>query len=532
MKLDYQVRKLTEEERGIYGGAVIRAVELIPAFRDAVALIRPFYDPLCTTAYTDAFARVGLSEWFFKDLTPYQRASVILHECMHVLNSHIIRGEELGNQGKLMNYAGDFEINCGLNTLPRIDLKFAIFPDRAPYSYKPFLSMEQYFHMLKRDFDKPCPQHGPGGSDEKNESDTKDEAQGEGGEQGEKGDGSQDDQSQQNPSEGGDSNQNGEGQESSEGANGSSSGDGAGEGEESAASGGGESSSSSSSGGSSSSSGKNAGPCTCDPNSGKKQVQGNACDDATEERSAAADGAGIERASEIEQTLAKKNTNARIVEELSKGKSMGDGEMHDFLSLAQRLMQPPKVSWQSILRRVFSKMNDAVIRGRADYSYRRVNRRSHGSEFIFPGMVQYMPTVMFGIDTSGSMSTEDYNNLLNEVEGILKALSKGKDALRVFTIDTTVKNISPVSSVKQIKLYGGGGTDMSVGWKYVNSLPKKKKPDIFVLATDGYTDWARVEEQVMEGERLYRSIILITNKGGFQTVPESLRQKTVVIDVS
>lgn len=489
MKTDLRVRKLTDEEQTIYGGAVIRAVEIVPAFRDAVALIRPFYDPKCATAYTDAFARVGLSKWFFESLNPIQRASVILHECMHVLNSHIIRWEELGNQGKIMNFAGDFEINSGLDTLPKVDLPYAIFPDKGGFTYPRFQSMEQYFHMLKRDFDNPCPEHGPGSD----------------GESGGQGDSS--------------SIEGGGGDESSEG-------EGQGEGQfgSSGSGGGGESKSDSPGGGGSN--------CTCDPSSPKGKLSGNPCDEATEERSQAADVAGIERASEIEQTLAKKNTNARIVEEIIKAKSRGDGFMDDFLTIAQRQMQPSKVSWQSIFRRVISKMNDAVVRGRADYSYRRTNRRAHGSEFIFPGMVQYTPRVMFGIDTSGSMSTEDYNHLLNEIEGIIRALSKGKDSLQVFTIDTRVNNIAPVSSVKQIKLYGGGGTDMSVGWQYVNSLPKKKLPDIFILATDGFTDWNRVEHELVKSERNLRSVVLITNKNGFETVSANVKDKAVVIDIS
>ena len=520
-----KIRLLTNEEREIYGGAVIRAIEMVPAFRDAVALIRPFYDPTAGTAYTDAFARVGLSEWFFKDLNPIQRASVILHECMHVLNSHITRGAELGNQGELMNFAGDFEINSGLSTIPSIQLKDAIFPNKEPFDYKPFQSMEQYFHMLKRDFVPPCPQHGPGEKAEQ-EGDSSEQSS-----QDSQGPGSKT-QEQESSEDATNDSSNASGQaKTSENQN-----EDATTTEESSDSNGSESSGSESKGGkaqSSESPSSNAGGhCTCEADNSKKSLEGNPCDDASDARSAQADAAGVERASEVEQTLAKKNTNARIVEEINKAKSRGDGAMTDFLQLAQRHMQPAKVSWQSILRRVFSRMNDAVIRGRADYSYRRVNRRSHGSEYIFPGMVQYMPTAMFGIDTSGSMSSQDYNVLLNEVEGIIKALSKKKDSLKVFTVDTTVNNISPVSSVKQIKLLGGGGTDMSVGWKYVNSLPKKKKPDVFVLATDGFTSWEAVYRELTQGEKDYRSIILITHKDGFKTVTAEVKAKAMVIDVS
>jgi len=153
MAQENPIRLLTQEEQESYSTAVVYGIIIIPAFRDAVALLRPFYDGGAKTAYTDRFARVGLSPWFFS-LNIYQRASVILHETMHVLNNHFAREDALSADPKLGNICGDFEINCGLDMLPKVDLSVGIFPDKNPYSYKRYLSLEQYYHLLKEDINQ------------------------------------------------------------------------------------------------------------------------------------------------------------------------------------------------------------------------------------------------------------------------------------------------------------------------------------------------------------------------------------------
>ena len=501
------IRALSAVENELYQGAVRSAVVLMPAFRDALALLRPFFDLTAQTAYTDRYARVGLAPWFFF-LPNRERATVVLHECMHVMNGHFLRAEAMGaKSGKLFNIAGDFEINSGLAMLQELRMGKAILPEMKPFEFERYKSMEQYYLLLDR-WDK---------EQKKDQCQCQD---------------SNDSQPQDGDGEG-------EGQGQGEGA-GEGQGNGSpGQGSDGAGQPGGNSGS-----GGSQSGEKKPGQDSC-PNCGKQRGEGDAeaqaraageaCDPATEGRESAADDAGIARASETEKNVAKRNTSVRIVEEMKKQSLQpGSNPMYDFLQMAHKRLQPPKVNWRTILQRKMSLMNDQVCKGRADYSYRRNNRRmaTVSKNLVFPGMVTYEPTLYFGIDTSGSMTTQDYNSLLSEVEGIVKRAMRSKNGIKVFMIDTDIKSTKTVKSVKDIKLTGGGGTEMDMGVRYINSLPPKEIPDIFILATDGGTLWKPYIEALRAAPKKYLHILLITDKHGAEGVPDELKRLCTVIDIS
>jgi predicted metal-dependent peptidase len=581
------VRKLTKEEREIYGKAIIKSVQWIPAFRDALALMRPYMDATAPTAYTDPHARVGLGYWFFYILNDAQRASVILHECMHVLNNHFQRREEIGSlkaSPQLFNIAGDFEINTVLHSVRFVDLSEGQLPDRAPNNYPPMKTMEYYADLLAKDAKKAeenceaCQQEKqdkqdkkdgkdqdkskPGdksedkdaGADPSDEGDSDgdgakqpgDEGDEDGagassdqGDAGDSGDGDQGDSGdgQPDPNATGPATQPGDGKgegESDQPGDGNGSGqgqkpgkpshscgkDGEGEGE-----GDGE--------GQGQGNGSGKGKGQQGQGSGKNaDGQGNGgwnCGNSDEETEAAADEAGIQKASDVEVTIAKQNTAARIVEERNSG-GRGTGTNNEFWDSILKYLTPAKVDWRKIFRRIVASSVDSITKGRSDYTYRRVSRRLQSRDFVFPGMLSYLPKIALAVDTSGSMGNEDFQRALIEIEGILKEVARGKDSVSIFSVDTKASNIAPVTSVKKVRFQGGGGTVMAVAWQYVNSLPKPKQPDIMILCTDGYIDWADVEQEVIHSK--FKSVICVTQQAGFQSAPESLRRRIPVLDIS
>jgi predicted metal-dependent peptidase len=470
------VRKLTKEERDIYGGAVINAVRMMPAFRDAVGLLNPYLDATSPTAYTDRYARMGLSYWFLYVLNPYQRGSVLLHEAMHVLNNHFARGEAAGINPTLMNTAGDFEINTTLERARGVDLSSGIFPNKGKYNFPTGLSMEQYAILLK---DMDDPQDDISGPDANSAPDPNGQSQ-----------------PGQDPGDG--------------------SGEGSGDGE------GGDPSDSEGSG-----SGSGSGKVT-DADNEKSW----GCSNNSEKREKAADEAGVERSSAVEQNSVKANTAARISDEITKSRQAGDGHMEEFYRIVLEKITPPRVDWRQIFKRVLASANDAVIRGRSDYSYKKVSRRLSGGDYIFPGMVKYVPNAMLGVDISGSMTQDDYQRTLTEAEGIMKNAAKSKGGMKVFSVDTQVSNIQLVNSVRELNLYGGGGTRMDIAVDYINSLSAKDRPDVFVLATDGGTDWSAFERSTIKLGKKCKMVVLVTSKYGWDSVTDSLKRLTTMIDVS
>ena len=636
------IRQLNENEIKVYNIAIVKAVTQVPAFRDSLALLRPFKDATAQTAYTDRYSRVGLGEWFFTLKSEAQQATVLLHEAFHVLNNAFSRGAALGADPTLMNASSDLEINCGLYTNANLDISFGILPTRKPFDkLEMFKTMEQYYHTICSDKDlmdmlkpPPCPVHGDNFSGQNGSEPTSAGDSDDGSDQSASGDGSGSDSNENNGDSGssdsgssGSSSEPGEGEPSSNGVgshqannhshgpsnkkctcpNGDSgegdSGEGAsspgsgsdnfsgqngseptsagdsddgsdqsasgdGSGSDSNENNGDSGSSDSGSSGSSSEPGEGEpssngvgshqannhshGPsnkkCTCpngdsgegdsgegasSPGSGSgNSSRGIVCDESTQDRAESADDAGIERASESEQSVAKKNTQARVEEEIKKARAAGDGHAENFYNIALQNMAPPKVDWRKILQRVLSRNMEAIVRGRSDYSYRRYSRRFTDSKFIFPGMVQYNPKMIMGIDTSGSMSHEDHLRACSEIEGFLKSTNRAKNSLSVFTVDTQVSNMKLVDNVKQLDLIGGGGTAMEVAWQYVETLKKSQQPDLFCLVTDGYLGdygWANVEDEVRKSRSKFPSIILVTTKNGYESRLKSLDLVATVI---
>lgn len=449
------IRKLNDRERDIYAGAVTRACAVVPAFRDAIAVIRPYYNAMTPTLYTDPHSRVGIGFAFFSSyLSPAQRAAMILHESMHVLYNHFARGAEYLHYPMIFNLAGDFEINSTLSRDSRVCFEHGVMPDQKPFEYPRDLSMEQYLALLMSERK----------DQERNHSDEGDTQDG---------------------IETPDGGSEGEGQPDTEGI----------------------------------AQGAN----------GEDAVRG--CDPSEEEYESQADDIGIERASTTEQNVVRSSTRSRIADELA-SRQYGSGSMHDLLSIANARMSPSRVRWQDILRKSVMRATDNIVRGGTDYSYRRVSRRHTNTDYIMPGMVAYQPSVLLGVDTSGSMKEEDYLKFLSEASDLVKRASRNSP-MEYFCIDAEVQSPRRFRGVRDIKFSGGGGTDMSKAFEYVNSLSKGRRPDIFVLTTDGGTDWDECFSAIQSAPYHYYSVILVTDK---DWVPRDATQrlgrrgKIIVVD--
>lgn len=260
------------------------------------------------------------------------------------------------------------------------------------------------------------------------------------------------------------------------------------------------------------------------------------CDTPNDLREQAADAAGIERKSSATQAAARDSVRTRIVQDQNSRSQSSDGSGDEFLMLALKLMGTPKVKWQTILRQSIAKAYGEIMAGKTIRTYRRPNRRFGGgkNQPIFRGSSAIKPTVMIGIDSSGSMSNPDFSAAINEIVSIIKGASKTKGGVEMFCIDTDVKSIEVVNNVNKLNLSGGGGTWMHSGFEFIKSLSNKKQPDIFILATDGYLadeDWEQIYHTVTDPSTKFKTVILVTQKDAYQNCPMKLKQATTVIDI-
>ena len=571
------------------------------------ALLMPFVDITCETAYTDVRARVGLGLQFFYKWDNRLRAFALAHEALHVANRHFQRADECGktfeHAHRMMNLAGDMEINellLDMGVAHSEDEDTFVFPSK--WGYERSRTMEEYLASLSLDRDKleelarmleelqnryGGGKAGSSGSSEGQSSDSdksgSDDEGSKGGEsgksggeqsnggesgtsggtqsgEGEPGSGSQgDDGSCSSGSDGEGSNGGaqsgsqgsgrGSGDEAGDGSSGSSHG-GAGSANESAnpGQGGGSGSSSGSDGEGSKDGGSQSGDADSQGKNGSGEQSdsqgengsegdgkgdwtsqyvranvGHACgsrsnseDDREGERIEGETGVRGRAMADVEG--ARQDAEALVREAADGSNSMGSGAGDSWVRLLAR-MAPPRVNWQSVLAGVVGRSMSSRVRGNRYATYKRPNRRRQGGEFVWPSREDNKPTVHVAVDTSGSMGHDDYAHAVGEIEGILRASASGA-AIGFYGVDTQMsERPRMVSHVRDLKAFGGGGTDMSVPYEWMagewaaGGKRRRELPDVHVLVTDGWVDWGETLAAAAKCRQFTRTVIVVTSMG-------------------
>ena len=107
---------------------------------------------------------------------------------------------------------------------------------------------------------------------------------------------------------------------------------------------------------------------------------------------------------------------------------------------------------------------------------------------IQPSMRQPPPPgIALVIDTSGSIDDKMLARLISETESIIKVVNPGGKRLAVVSCDAASTGTQAVRRLDQIRLSGGGGTDMRVGID--TAMQAVPAPKIIIVGTDGYTPW-------------------------------------------
>lgn len=165
----------------------------------------------------------------------------------------------------------------------------------------------------------------------------------------------------------------------------------------------------------------------------------------------------------------------------------GPGSVPQGLQRWADLQLQPAVDWRAELRSVVSN-RCAAVAGRRDYSYARLSRRPAPTGVIIPGMLAPAPpNGALVLDTSGSMSDEQLAQGVAETAGILNQVSRGRSALHVIACDHAAAEAQLVRRAAEVRLLGGGGTDMRLGVDAAAAL--RPKADFVVVFTDGDTPW-------------------------------------------
>jgi len=410
---------------------------------------------------------------------------VICHEAMHLLRTHHARAkanEVLSPRlAYLWNVAGDMEINDGLIEIfqdtPKIPNKLCLPPIQTeidlsikktgvllPQSegYDDGKLCEEYFYRLKDKLEEM-----------EKDMDDCDHCDGTGVEPGgDQGDGGGEEEGDQDGDQKGDGNGSGD-EEGDEGSGGQGSGekDGQGQGQ----------------------------PCSKCGGSGKedpfgKSDCGSGADGLDRQYESGEPGPDNPQSglSDIEGRMVRKDVAKEIRKAAkSRGNMPGGWERwaDDELGVA-------KYNWRKELRKVVSRSMH-TIPGDSLRSYKRLSRRcaSIGHRAILPSTYDTRPVAAIVQDTSGSMGNDNLRISLEETQGILKAM---QSQVTYINCDAQADKNQTVSKIRDVDLYGGGGTDMRVGIKA--ALESKPTPDVIFLFTDGWTPWP--EHRLPRGKQL------------------------------
>lgn len=136
----------------------------------------------------------------------------------------------------------------------------------------------------------------------------------------------------------------------------------------------------------------------------------------------------------------------------------------------------PKLPWQTILRKYMNNMN------KVDYSWRRPNRRYFPDHHLPSLYSEALVDIAVAVDTSGSVSDEEFHRFVSEVASIFKSHKPKKITLIQF--DTSLRAINEVHSLdelKALKFTGRGGTLIKpvIDWVHEN------KPQLMMIFSDG-----------------------------------------------
>jgi predicted metal-dependent peptidase len=182
---------------------------------------------------------------------------------------------------------------------------------------------------------------------------------------------------------------------------------------------------------------------------------------------------------------------------LQSGKLEGDmARMVDFLL-------QPKLPWRMLLARYMS------MTARDDYSYSRPSTR-RGDPAVYPSMRSGETNVVVVIDTSGSISEEEIQEFISEIDAIK---SQVRARITLLACDSDLNYGCPWyfepwdEFAKDVEIRGGGGTNFRPAFDWVDA--QDRKPDLLMYFTDA-------EGVFPEAEPMYPVLWLVKGK---ETVP-------------
>lgn len=150
-----------------------------------------------------------------------------------------------------------------------------------------------------------------------------------------------------------------------------------------------------------------------------------------------------------------------------------------YFEQVKALNTPPKLSWQSILKKYVG-----TIAAEKRKTRTRLNRRQPMRFDLSGSQDEKTLKIVVAIDTSASVTEQDVANILNEVTGIL---ARRKHVLTVIECDSKVQRVYSVKSKADLPKHvlGRGGTAFTPVIEYINN-DRAFRDALLIYFTDGF----------------------------------------------
>lgn len=179
--------------------------------------------------------------------------------------------------------------------------------------------------------------------------------------------------------------------------------------------------------------------------------------------------------SEAEKKLIENQIGNRmkdVTDQVKKQAGSIPGELSEILKRLQN--KPPVFNWRQYFRRlVGNSITSDILLTRMKPSKRFPDAR--GIRF------KKKPTILVGVDTSGSINTKDLADFFSEIHHIWKTGVK----VTVVECDTKIREIFDYTGKQEIKVSGRGGTVLE---PVIDYYKKHSEYSVCILFTDGYCE--------------------------------------------
>jgi predicted metal-dependent peptidase len=181
------------------------------------------------------------------------------------------------------------------------------------------------------------------------------------------------------------------------------------------------------------------------------------------------DGPVDELTNEIQDILVRASIQSKLADDKP---GTIPGEIQIFLD---KLLKP-KLPWNKILIKYLHSYT------KNDYTFKKPNRRFFPQHHLPSMFSQSLIDLAVAVDTSGSVSDEEFNQTVSETHSMLRMMKPNKISFIQF--DTEIKSVEEVKSIKDLmglKFTGRGGTRIEPVLEWAN----KNKPQLLLIFSDG-----------------------------------------------